>query len=471
MNFAQPEFLVFLAIVIALTWTIRSTRPRKVFLLAASCYFYAYWDYRFLSLLLGSTLIDYWIGLGLAASDRPRVRRGLVTASIVINLSVLGFFKYCNFFLESAQQLFGGWGWNTSTLPILLPIGISFYTFQTLSYTIDVYRRRLPACRSLLDFAVFVTFFPQLVAGPIVRAADFLPQLAVIDRPTRGQLYQGLTQLLRGFVKKVLIADHLAGLADPVFAGPELFAWPTVVLAVLAYTGQIYTDFSGYSDIAIGAARLLGLQLPINFRHPYWSRSPAEFWRRWHISLSSWLRDYLYIPLGGSRHGVRQTKRNLMITMTLGGLWHGAAWNFVLWGVWHGVVLCLTRHWSDQRQNHSSYPDSRHSGRLRQAAGVLLTFAVVVFGWTLFRSPNLPHFVRLWQQLLVPQSGVLWLPPLPLTALGLLAAEHLIWATRYRRLLLLPADRWTTPWLVGWALAALAIYAPTAFRPFVYFQF
>lgn len=461
MNFAQLEFIVFLAIVVLANARISNPTPRKILLLVASYYFYAYWDYRFAGLLVFSTLLDYTIGNLLNRFDQPTIRRTLLVTSLIGNLGLLGFFKYYNFFIESAQAIFGQWGISGATLNIILPIGISFYTFQTLSYSIDVYRRTLRPSTSLLDFALYVAFFPQLVAGPIVRASEFLPQLSRMLRPQPSQIYSGLAQLLRGFVKKVLIADHLGTLADPVFAAPDLYAWPTVVLAVLAYTGQIYGDFSGYSDIAIGSARLLGFELPENFRHPYLARSPGDFWRRWHITLSTWLRDYLYIPLGGNRVSTFFTYRNLLITMTLGGLWHGASWNFVIWGLWHGVMLCLTRTWTTN-------PLASLSRRILETG---FTFGVVVIGWTLFRTSSIDQFLTLWSQLLAPHPGLLWLPPLPLIALGLLILEHAIWLTRYRPLLDLPSDRWTTPWLVGFALAALAIYAPTGFRPFVYFQF
>jgi alginate O-acetyltransferase complex protein AlgI len=350
--------------------------------------------------------------------------------------------------------------WHVLTYGIVLPIGISFYTFQLLSYSVDVYRRQVRATRSLLDFAIYIAFFPQLVAGPIVRASEFLPQLAQMPKPTGATFYSGLTQLLRGLVKKMLIADTLATFVDPVMAGPDLFAGPTVWLALFAYAGQIYADFAGYSDIAIGSARLLGFELPENFRHPYLADSPSDFWRRWHITLSTWLRDYLYIPLGGSRGSSFATALTLVVTMGLGGLWHGASWNFVLWGLWHGVLLILTRSWRD-----------RPVDGWRRVLRILLTFSLVTAGWTLFRTAGASEFAALWGQMIWPNAGYAWFPPLPLVALALLLIEHLVWSSRHRELLSLPADRWQTPWLVGLAIAALVLFAPTGFRPFVYFQF
>jgi alginate O-acetyltransferase complex protein AlgI len=243
-------------------------------------------------------------------------------------------------------------------------------------------------------------------------------------------------------------------------AGPDLFAGPTVWLALFAYAGQIYADFAGYSDIAIGSARLLGFELPENFRHPYLADSPSDFWRRWHITLSTWLRDYLYIPLGGSRGSSFATALTLVVTMGLGGLWHGASWNFVLWGLWHGVLLILTRSWRD-----------RPVDGWRRVLRILLTFSLVTAGWTLFRTAGASEFAALWGQMIWPNAGYAWFPPLPLVALALLLIEHLVWSSRHRELLSLPADRWQTPWLVGLAIAALVLFAPTGFRPFVYFQF
>jgi alginate O-acetyltransferase complex protein AlgI len=482
MNFAQLEYPVFLVIVVLVVALLRSLLARKVVVLVASLYFYAYWDYRFLGLLVGSTLLDFTIGLGLEKANRQGLRRCLLGLSLAGNLGVLGFFKYYNFFVESAQPIVERWGLHPGTLSIVLPIGISFYTFQTLSYSIDVYRRQLKACRSWLDFAIYVCFFPQLVAGPIVRAREFLPQLRTSPRVQAVNVYPAFAQILRGFVKKVLIADHLAALVDPVFAAPHLFHGATVALAALAYAGQIYGDFSGYSDIAIGSARLLGFSLPANFRHPYLASSISDFWRRWHMTLSRWLRDYLYIPLGGNRLGHTRTYLNLMITMALGGLWHGAAWNFVAWGIWHGMALSVDRAFF---KNGTSRGDRTPSllrrgllrrgllrrGLLRQWAGVSTTFLIVLVGWVMFRSASVADFIRFGESITNWSTGVLWLPPFPLMALALLIAEHLLWSTRFRSVLSLDPNRWHTPWVVGFLLAALALFAPSQAHPFVYFQF
>ncbi|WDQ15261.1 MBOAT family O-acyltransferase [Rhodopirellula sp. P2] len=472
MNFTQLEFLCFLAVVVSIAWMLRGRVARNGLLLLASYYFYAYWDVRFCGLLLLSTAVDFFVAKRIAASAEDSTRKRWLLCSLVVNLGMLGFFKYFNFFVETAEPLVRSLGMNASTLPIVLPVGISFFTFQTLSYTIDVYRRKMSPTESLLDFALYVAFFPQLVAGPIVRAAHLLPQLA--ERPTWNskRMYNGAQQLLRGAVKKVLIADHLADLVDGVFAGPELYHPATVWLAVFAYAGQIYYDFSGYSDMAIGIAKMLGYRFPMNFRHPYLSSSVGEFWHRWHITLSTWLRDYLFIPLGGSRGTVSQTNRNLMITMTLGGLWHGAALTFVCWGIGHGAALVVAR---------------ARRLPLPQVAGWCATMSVVLFGWVLFRATSFENALAVYRGLIgwpssVPlpvastetwaaAGSILWLPPLPLMALVGMVAEHLVWRTRGRRWMRLPADRWFTPVATAMMIWALVLYAPRGFRPFVYFQF
>ncbi|HKX46709.1 MAG TPA: MBOAT family O-acyltransferase, partial [Planctomycetota bacterium] len=383
MNFDSPEFLVFLpAVVLAYALLAGRLRSRHALLLAASYLFYMSWSWRYAGLIAFSTLLDYAIALRLGREERTRSRHLLLLASLVVNLGLLGLFKYFNFFADSADGLVHwlGLDWELPHHQLLLPVGISFYTFQTLSYTIDVYWRRLEPERDLVRFALFVSFFPQLVAGPIVRAADFLPQLRADRDATAERVRWGLARIFRGLAKKVLVADLLASLAvDRVFAEPEAFGSLGLALALYAYAFQIYADFSGYSDIAIGAAALLGFRIPENFDRPYRARNVREFWTRWHISLSTWLRDYLYIPLGGNRGDKLRTARNLLLTMGLGGLWHGAAWNFVLWGVYHGVLLVLAR-------------GIARGGAPASAARVwferAVCFHLVLFGWLLFRTTD-----------------------------------------------------------------------------------
>lgn len=460
MQFNQVEFLIFLVVILLSVWCCQSRRSRNGLLLAASYYFYAYWDYRFCGLLVLSTAVDFFVAKQIHRATMIESKKRWLFVSLGVNLGVLGFFKYFNFFIESASLLFESVGWNAGTLNIILPVGISFYTFQTLSYTIDVYRGKIQPTDSLLDFSLYVAFFPQLVAGPIVRASELLPQLAVVPHWSTRRCYGGAQMVLRGLVKKVLLADRLGEFVDVVFSGPDLYGGVTVWLAVIGYAGQIYYDFSGYTDIAIGVAKMLGYRFPRNFRHPYLASSIADFWHRWHITLSRWLRDYLYIPLGGSRRGQLRTSANLILTMVLGGLWHGAAWTFALWGLWHGLALTLER-WIRQRY------------QIRKVAwlGHVLTLIVVGFGWTLFRSPTLSTCADVIRQLMFVDSGILWLPPLAIAAIAMMLMEHLAWTTKLRRVMRLRYDRWYTPIVTSILVWSLLLYAPRGFSPFVYFQF
>ena len=364
MIFTELRFLGFLAIVLAVHWTLRSAWTRKLWLLEASYLFYGLWDWRFLSLIFGSTALDYLVGLKLEGNDDGRSRKRWITLSVIANLGLLGVFKYTNFFLDSAIRFANALGLEASphVLGIVLPVGISFYTFQTMSYSLDVYRRNLRAVRDPLDFALFVTFFPQLVAGPIVRAVDFLPQLEVPKFWRDVRVRACLTLFLVGYVKKACIGDNVATLVDPYFDKPGTFDALGAWTAVLYYAVQIYCDFSGYSDMAIATAGLFGYELRLNFDFPYLASSIRDFWRRWHMSLSSWLRDYLYIPLGGNRGSRLFQHRNLLLTMLLGGLWHGAGWNFVIWGALHGGALVVHREWE------------RFGLRLPRFVGYALTF-------------------------------------------------------------------------------------------------
>ena len=324
MNFTSWKFAFFFLPVFGIYWALPTRTSRHVFLLLASYLFYMAWNPWLVTILIGLTVADYFVAIALSRTDDPRRRKLLLLATLVSNLGMLAVFKYTNFFISSFQDLLGTFGVNAhlSTLSIILPVGISFHTFQTLSYTIDVYRRETPATRSFIDFALFVAFFPQLVAGPIVKAREFLPQLETIKRFSWQRIDAGLLLCMFGLTKKLLIADNLATVVDPVFADPAAFSTRDLWLAMFCYGGQIYGDFSGYTDIAIGIACMMGFDFCPNFASPYLAVNLSDFWRRWHISLSTWLSDYLYIPLGGSRGGRLLTARNLMITMLLGGLWH-----------------------------------------------------------------------------------------------------------------------------------------------------
>lgn len=398
MLFNSFDFLFFFLIVYAL-YAIFSHRAQNLLLLAASYYFYAYWDVRFLSLIIFSTIVDYSCSLQI---DAGRKKKLFLWISLLVNLGLLCTFKYFNFFVDSALMMLGkaSLAPNERLLQVVLPVGISFYTFQTMSYTIDVYRGQLKPTRNFLNFALFVAYFPQLVAGPIERAKRLLPQIEKERTLTYQQFREGAWLILLGFFMKTVMADNLAYFVNEVFDGNE--GNPPhglqVILGMFAFAVQIYGDFGGYTNIARGISKWFGIELMVNFRMPYFSANPPEFWRRWHISLSSWLRDYLYIPLGGNRYGSFNTFRNLVLTMLLGGLWHGAALNFVAWGAYHGVLLVVHR--LMQPLLEMIQPSHRIGQLVWRWSRVACFFALTLFGWMLFRIHDLSRlpevFSNMW---------------------------------------------------------------------------
>src|SRR5215212_4824620 len=393
MLFNSLTFVVFFLVVLAAYWTMRSWEARKNLLLVASYIFYGAWNPPFAALLFATTALDFYLGRQMGKKMEPRERRVWLVLSVAVNLSMLGFFKYGNFLLENFQWVLarGGIQYKPPHLDVFLPIGISFYTFHSLSYTLDIYRGVMRPTRSLRDFTLAVSFFPQLVAGPIVRAGDFLPQLEAPPKPQEGRFLWGLALMTLGLFEKVVLADTmLAGAADRVFG----YAGPLVALdswtGVIAFAGQIFFDFAGYSICAIGAALCLGFHLKDNFRFPYAAIGFSDFWRRWHISLSTFLRDYLYIPLGGNRSGAARAAINLVIVMFLGGLWHGAAWTFVVWGVVHGLFLVI------EHVLRNVFKDAAWTDALiiKILLG-LVTYAAVCFAWVFFRAADFATANRL----------------------------------------------------------------------------
>lgn len=465
--FNSVEFAIFFALVVIAYWQLRSTL-RNPILLVASYAFYAMWDWRFLSLLLISTVVDFTVGRSLAATVDQRKRKLLLVVSMVVNLGILGVFKYANFFVDSFVDLIGRFDAdpNEPLLRVVLPVGISFYTFQTMSYTIDVYRRRLEPVRSLLVFATFVAYFPQLVAGPIERARDLLPQLGSNDRTIDAdKIASGAGLILLGLFKKVVLADGVASAADRAFDDPGSLSFISIWFGVLAFAIQIYGDFSGYTDIARGVSRLLGVELTVNFAQPYLSRNITEFWRRWHISLSNWLRDYLYIPLGGNRQGSARTYVNLMATMLLGGLWHGASWNFVVWGGLHGGFLVVHRLWQGGRV-------SSHSLTIRDVPMVALTFTLVSLVWVFFRAQDFATSRAVFEGLAL-QPGLIATKDLVVVSSAFITMVIVDLVARSGGLSLALVQRRPAPSgaLVGAAVLAIVLLSGGAPRPFVYFQF
>ncbi|MFA5087962.1 MAG: MBOAT family O-acyltransferase [Candidatus Omnitrophota bacterium] len=386
MLFNSLQFAVFFVVVYSL-YLVLDHRWQNRMLLAASYVFYAAWDWRFLSLIVISTLLDYFCGIEIHRSPAAGRRRLYLFFSVFGNLGILGFFKYFNFFSSSLQILLKHFGLSADPrlLHIVLPVGISFYTFQTMSYTIDVYKREIEPTKRFFDFALFVAFFPQLVAGPIERAKHLLPQVLNKRVLSLEKFYEGGYLIYWGLFQKIFVADNLARIVDPVFAAGPPYSGLPVVIALYAFAFQIYCDFAGYSNIARGLGRCLGFDIMVNFNLPYFAVNPRDFWQRWHISLSTWLRDYLYIPLGGNRRGVFRTQGNLILTMLLGGLWHGAAWTFILWGAYQGILLIAHR-WGELFFKRWHCPPGPVISKIYFAGKVFVFFHLMCLGWLIFRA-------------------------------------------------------------------------------------
>jgi len=397
MLFNSIDFAVFLPILFVLYWFVakRNLKVQNFLIVIASYVFYGWWDWRFLTLILFSTLIDYTIGYKLRIENNQLKRKVLLWTSIIINLGFLGFFKYYNFFLDNFIDAFSFFGMSikANTLNIILPVGISFYTFQTLSYTIDVYKRKLEPTTNFMSFAAFVCFFPQLVAGPIERATNLLPQFYKKRIFDSSKAVDGIRQILWGLFKKIVIADNCAQYANQIFNNSAEYNGSTLVLGALFFTFQIYGDFSGYSDIAIGTSRLFGFDLKQNFAFPYFSRDIAEFWRRWHISLNTWFRDYLYIPLGGSRGGTKMKIRNTFVIFLVSGFWHGANWTFIVWGALNALYFLPIMLRNNNRKNLDTIAQGKWFPSLREFMGILTTFGLTVFAWIFFRADNIKHAI------------------------------------------------------------------------------
>ncbi len=464
MYFNELRFVVFFALCWGVHWALRSNGMRKAWLLVCSYVFYAGWDWRFLGLILLSTFIDYFVGVALDREERTRRRKLLLVTSLVSNLGILGFFKYANFFVDSAQAFFGSLGLHFSTpvLQIVLPVGISFYTFQTLSYTIDVYRRRLEPIHRIGDFALFVAFFPQLVAGPIVRASTFLPQLVEPRRLADVAFRAHLSLFFLGYVKKAVVSDNFAPVIERVFSDPEAYGPLGKWLGLLMFSVQIYCDFSGYSDMAIASAGMLGYALPLNFNFPYLARTITEFWRRWHISLSTWFRDYLYIPLGGNRGSSARTYLNLSLVFFVCGLWHGASWNFVVWGLFHGAFLIFERFVRLER------------GLRPALLSHLYVIVVSSVAWVFFRAPDLPSSLAYAKGLVgigAVKGGTDPIDPRWWLALAAFAIVHALMARDGVRRPLRSAPDPVFAVVYGVAVALAIPFAASEYVPFIYFQF
>ncbi|WP_452220376.1 MBOAT family O-acyltransferase [Lacinutrix salivirga] len=478
MYFNSIDFAIFLPIVFGLYWLVnKNLKSQNIVLIIASYIFYGWWDWRFLSLILFSSLLDYTIGLRLKKEKQQANRKLLLWISIFVNIGFLGFFKYYDFFVDNFIDAFSFFGnkIQPNTLNIILPVGISFYTFQTLSYTIDVYRKKLTPTSSLFSFLAFVSFFPQLVAGPIERATNLLPQFYKTRKFNYNVAVDGCRQILWGFFKKVVIADNCAEYANQIFNNSEDYSGSTLLIGALFFTFQIYGDFSGYSDIAIGTSRLFGINLKQNFAFPYFSRDIAEFWRRWHISLSSWFKDYLYIPLGGSRGGTLLKIRNTFIIFLVSGFWHGANWTFVFWGLLNALYFLPILLANRNRSHLDVVAKNTILPSVKEAINMMLTFYLTVIAWVFFRAENLNHA---WSYLKgMCDKSLFFLPTIRPTNLILLILFFLIveWFGRHQlyaieNVLIKKSRpiRWTFYMLL---IVLIFVFSAESKPEFIYFQF
>ena len=475
MIFTSITFLVFFAVLLILLGLIRGAAGRIWLLLVASYIFYGNWNAYYVILIFLYGLWGWGLGLAMYKTQHPGLRKFYFLLSVALSLGTLAYFKYANFLGENIARLMGIHNWGP--VDIVLPVGISFFTFHTMSYIIDLYRGRIEPCRDPVKFFLFVSFFPQLVAGPILRASSFLPQLDQPVRITWPNFVIGAQLFIGGAIQKTLFADHLSIFVDQVYSSPEIYSPSTLWLTVAAYSMQIFCDFSGYSLMAIGTARILGFELPENFRMPYLAQSVADFWRRWHISLSTWLRDYLYIPLGGNRHGELRTQMNMAITMLLGGLWHGASWNFVLWGALHGLALAVHRSWERWRASRGLAADDASAAY--KVGSWALTVLFCGMAWIPFRSPSF-ETTKVFLRGLLPGSGsggtFVWHHTPTITILIAAVVWHLTYKFAQTLMAKMPFPpnqvvRWPAMLLIGYAVLMLFLLVPLNASPFIYFQF
>jgi len=475
MLFNSIEFVIFLPIVFMLYWFVanRSVQGRNLLVIAASYVFYGWWDWRFLSLIILSSVVDFAVGRQLGSTENERQRRSLLTISVLLNLGLLGFFKYYNFFVESFIDAFTTLGvtLQASSLNIILPVGISFYTFQTLSYTIDVYRKKLEPTQDPLAFFAFVSFFPQLVAGPIERATNMLPQFYSLKKFDIEEAKDGTRQALWGLFKKVVIADNCALAANDIFANYDSLPASTLVLGAVFFAFQIYGDFSGYSDIAIGVARIFGFKLMRNFAYPYFSRDIGEFWRRWHISLSTWFRDYLYIPLGGNRGSKWKQFRNVIAIFVVSGFWHGANWTFIVWGALNALYFLPLMFSGKNRQNMGVTAEGRWLPRPKEFLQISLTFALTCLAWVFFRAESVTHaFAYLTN---MADASLLTVPSYLRVLPFVLILILIEWPQRNK---LHPLEIQHFPRPLRWGIYYVLLFAILYYQPnqaidFIYFQF
>lgn len=481
MLFNSIDFAVFLPIVFSIYWATGNLKLQNIYLVLSSFVFYGWWDIRFLSLLVISTVIDFFIGRFLHFSEDQNKRKLVLYISIISNLGILAFFKYFNFFVDNLSIAFSflGMPLHLASLEIILPVGISFYTFQTMSYTIDVYRRRMEPTSDLIAFSAYVSFFPQLVAGPIERAKNLLPQFFIKRHFDYTQGVNASKQILWGFFKKLVIADNCAVLADTFFNHHSVYPGSALLLGAFFFTFQIYGDFSGYSDIAIGVARLFGFDLMKNFSFPYFSRDLAEFWRRWHISLSTWFRDYVYIPMGGNQGGTWLKLRNILFIFILSGFWHGANWTYVVWGLLNGLLFVPLLIFGKNRQHLDIVSFDKRMPLLKDVVRMMSTFIIVMFLWIFFRSKSLTTAFAILNKIF--SSSLFTIPVFEQDGLAVLTLILILfftlveWSGRTHAFAIEHTFA-TSPRIVRWAfygllISMIGLFMQTNGSPFIYFQF
>jgi alginate O-acetyltransferase complex protein AlgI len=478
MLFNSINFAVFLPIVFLLYWFVakNNLKFQNVLLLVASYYFYACWDFRFLFLLIFSTLLDYYSGIKIENSTTEKNRKFWFWLSIGINLGFLGVFKYYNFFVDSIQDVVSVFGHKIDmwTIKVILPVGISFYTFHGLSYVIDIYKKRIAAENNFINYAVFVCYFPLLVAGPIERATHLLPQIKKKRTFNYSQAVDGLRQILWGLFKKIVIADNCAEYANLIFNTSDDYSGSTLIMGALFFTFQIYGDFSGYSDIALGTSRLFGMELLKNFNFPYFSRDIAEFWRRWHISLSSWFKDYLYIPLGGSVGGLKMKIRNTFIIFIVSGFWHGANWTFIVWGALNALYLLPSLLLNTNRNHLEIVAYNRSFPSFKELSSIIVTFVLTVFAWVFFRANSLTHALTYIKNIFT--SKLLSVPEIRPTHIIVLIVLFILieWAGRRNNFAiekLFLNNSVFVRWSFYFALVMAIFIFSTKEHEFIYFQF
>lgn len=481
MLFNSIDFAIFLPIVFILYWFVfnRNLRAQNIFIFVVSYVFYGWWDWRFLTLIFFSTCVDFFVGKALLKEERESKRKVLLWTSIIVNLTFLGFFKYYNFFVDNFNMAYTFFGsdFRASSLNIILPVGISFYTFQTLSYTIDVYRKNLTPTTSFIDFSAFVCFFPQLVAGPIERATNLLPQFYQKRTFDYSKAVDGMRQILWGLIKKVVIADNCAEYANLIFNNSESYGGSTLLLGSIFFAFQIYGDFSGYSDIAIGVSRLFGFSLMKNFAFPYFSRDAAEFWRRWHISLSTWFRDYLYFPLGGSKGSKLLSIRNTFIIFLVSGFWHGANWTFIFWGLLNAIYFLPLLIFDRNRLNIGVVAAGKLLPSIQDAIKIIVTFFLTVFAWIFFRAESLTHAFSIISNIFssslfsAPEISSSYLLVILLIVI-FVAIEWLGREGEYGYQFIGNLDRKFQRWSIyAFTIFVIGMYMQSEETPFIYFQF